>query len=74
MKKLMHIMLLKLILKFKNLNISNGRSVTKTYSTIINFSIKDFLQRVDRIAAINDNYLILQFNSFYQEKKRNYSL
>lgn len=31
----------------------SARSITSTFSTVINFSIKDFMSRIDRISFIN---------------------
>ncbi|CAH0558700.1 unnamed protein product [Brassicogethes aeneus] len=48
-----------------------ARSMTSTFSTVINFSVKDFMHRIDRIEAINSikNNLKGQFVFPREEKK-----
>ena len=51
-----------------------ARSMTSTFSTVINFSIKDFLNRIDRISFIN--YVVNDLKDSYvfpRENKRNIS-
>ena len=48
-----------------------ARSMTSTFSTVINFSLKEFLHRLSRIGALNNiKHDLKDYMFFFQEKKK----